>query len=130
MLGTQLLSIFMNRLSGTHQDVFKHNLFINFALTFAKTTVLIKYRPRGFKFIILYYIILRTTDYIISINGTQNWPFRSCDLTSLNFFLLRFKSKFYENKLQTIKKPKEKIRTKIADVDQDLCGRIFQNFVD
>lgn len=66
-----------------------------------------------------------------SRNGTQNWPPRSRDLNFLEFFFWGYiKSKVYVNNPQIIEKLKEEIRIKIADVDQDLCGRPLQNFVE
>lgn len=75
--------------------------------------------------------LLHTTfqDCIITRNGTQNWPPTSCDLTPLDFFL-SIKSKVRVNKPQTIEELKKEIRTKIVDVDQDLCERVLRNFVE
>lgn len=77
--------------------------------------------------------LLHTTfqDRVISRNRTQTLSLISCDLTSLDFFLWGYiKSKVYVNKPQALEELKEKIRTKIADVHQDLCGRVLQNFME
>jgi hypothetical protein len=48
---------------------------------------------------------------VISRNGEQNWPPRSCDLTPCDFFLWGLvKSRVYANKPQTIPELKVEIR--------------------
>jgi hypothetical protein len=53
---------------------------------------------------------------VISRNGDQNWPPRSCDLTPCDFFLWGFvKSRVYANKPQTIPELKVEIRRVIGE---------------
>ena len=67
---------------------------------------------------------------VISRNGDQNWPPRSCDLTPCNFFLWGFvKSRVYANKPQTIPELKAEIRRVIGEIQPQLCGNVIENFV-
>lgn len=68
---------------------------------------------------------------ILSRNGDQNWPPRSCDLTPLDFFLWgHIKARVYENKPQNIPELKEEIWEKLAELDAATCGRVIANFLD
>jgi len=54
---------------------------------------------------------------VISRNGDQNWPPRSCDLTPCDFFLWGFvKYRVYANKPQTIPELKVEIRRVIGEI--------------
>jgi hypothetical protein len=67
---------------------------------------------------------------VISRNGDQNWPLRSCDLTPCDFFLWVFvKSRVYANKPQTIPELKAEIGRVIGVIEPQLCGNIIENFV-
>ena len=64
----------------------------------------------------------RFEDMIISRGGDVNWPPRSCDLTSLDFFLWGYlKSQVYTNKPQTIDALKVNITNAIQQIQPDLC---------
>jgi hypothetical protein len=67
---------------------------------------------------------------VISRNGNQNWPPRSCDLTPCDFFLWGFvKSPVYANKPQTIPELKAEIRRVIGQTEPQLCGNVIESFV-
>ena len=67
---------------------------------------------------------------VISRNGDQNWPPRSCDLTPYDFFLWGFvKSRVYANKLQTIPELKAVIRRVTGEIQPQLCGNVIESFV-
>jgi hypothetical protein len=67
---------------------------------------------------------------VISRNGDQNWPPRSCDLTTCDFFLWGFvKSRVYVNKPQTIPELKAEIRRVTGETEPQLCGNVVENFV-
>jgi hypothetical protein len=67
---------------------------------------------------------------VISRNGDQNWPPRSCDLTPCDFFLWGFvKSCVYANKPQTIPELKVEIRRVIGETEPQLCGNVIKNFI-
>ena len=56
-------------------------------------------------------------ELVILRNGPVEWPPRSCDLTSLDFFLLgHIKSMFYANKPATLDDLKDNIQREIANV--------------
>ncbi|GFX41054.1 transposable element Tc3 transposase [Trichonephila clavipes] len=56
-------------------------------------------------------------DRLISRFGPVNWPPRSCDLTSLDYFLWGYaKSLVYVNKPQTLDHLEDNIRRVIADI--------------
>jgi hypothetical protein len=58
---------------------------------------------------------------VISRNGAQNWPSRSCDLTPYDFFLWGFvKSRVYANKPQTIPEFKAVIRQVTREIQPQL----------
>jgi len=67
---------------------------------------------------------------VISRNGDQNWPLRSCDLTACDLFLWGFvKSRVYVNKPQTIPELKLEIRPVIGEIEPQLCGNVIESFV-
>lgn len=66
---------------------------------------------------------------ILSRNGDQNWPARSCDLTPLDFFLWGYvKSVVYENKPRNTQELKEEIGRVISEIDPEMCERVLVNF--
>ena len=68
-------------------------------------------------------------DRIISRNSDMNLLQRSCDLTSLDYFLRSFlKSKVYANVPQISQYLKNNIRAKIEAVGHVLFERLIQNF--
>jgi len=68
---------------------------------------------------------------VISRNGDQNWPLRSCDLSPCDFFLWGFvKSRVYANKPQTIPELKAEIGRVIGETEPQLCGNVIENFVE
>ena len=67
---------------------------------------------------------------VISRNGDQNWPPRSCDLTPCEFFLWGFvKSRVYANKPQIIPELKVEIRRVVCEIEPQLCGNVIESFV-
>jgi hypothetical protein len=65
---------------------------------------------------------------VISRNGDQNWPPRSCDLTPCDFFLWGFvKSHVYANKPQTIPELKAEIRRVIGETEPQLCRNVVKS---
>jgi hypothetical protein len=67
---------------------------------------------------------------VISRNGDQNWPPRSCDLTPCDFFLWGFvKSRVYANKPQTIPELKAEIRHAIGEIGPQLCANVMDSFI-
>jgi hypothetical protein len=67
---------------------------------------------------------------VISRNGDQNWPPRSCDLTPCDLFLWGFvKSRVYANKPQAIPELKARIRRVIGETEPQLCGNVIESFV-
>jgi len=57
---------------------------------------------------------------IIARNGNVNWPSRSPDLTSPDFFLWGYlKEKVYINKPQTLQKLKENIRNEVRELNRN-----------
>lgn len=67
---------------------------------------------------------------LISRNGDQNWPPRSCDLTPCDFFLWGFvKSKVYATKIRTITELKAEIRRVIDEIELQSCENVIKNFV-
>lgn len=72
----------------------------------------------------------RFAGMVISRRGDVNWPPRSCDLTPLDFFLWGFlKSQVYANNPQSTDALKVNITTAIAQVQQNLCGRVIENWI-
>ena len=67
---------------------------------------------------------------IISRNGDQNWPPRSCDLTPCDFLLWEFvKSRVCANKPQTIPELKVEIQRVIGKIEPQLCRNVIESFV-
>ena len=67
---------------------------------------------------------------VISRNGDQNWPPRSCYLTPCDFFLWGFvKSRVCANKPQTIPELKAEIRRVMGEIEPQLCGNVIESFV-
>jgi hypothetical protein len=65
---------------------------------------------------------------IISRRSEVNWPPRSCDLTSLDFFLWGYlKSKVYANKPATIPELKNEIIRHIGEIENELCQVVIEN---
>ncbi|CAK9806570.1 hypothetical protein ANTPLA_LOCUS4939 [Anthophora plagiata] len=66
---------------------------------------------------------------LISRNGDVNWPPRSCDLTSSDFFLWGYlKSKVYASKPATIHDMKNNIRNEIDELNEQICQNVIENF--
>ena len=66
----------------------------------------------------------------ISRNGNYNWPPRSCDSTSLDFFLWGYvKDKVYADAPQSIQELKEKIRAVIDEIVPQICKNVMENFI-
>ena len=60
---------------------------------------------------------------IITQNSEVNWPPRSCDLASLDFFLWgHLKNKVYANKPTTIQQLKDEIIRHIGEIEERLSG--------
>ena len=69
-------------------------------------------------------------DRVISRNGNYNWPPRSCELTSLDFFLWGYvKDKVYANAPQSIQELKENIRAVIDEIEPQMCENVMENFI-
>jgi hypothetical protein len=67
---------------------------------------------------------------VISRNGDRNWPPRSCDLSSCEFFPWGFvKYRVYANKPQTIPQLKAEIGRVTGEIEPQLCENVVQNFV-
>ena len=67
---------------------------------------------------------------VISRNGDYNWPPRSCDLASLDFFLWGYvKDKIYADAPQSIQELKEKIRVVIDEIEPQMCEIVMENFI-
>jgi hypothetical protein len=67
---------------------------------------------------------------VISRNGHQNWPRKSCNLTPCDFFLwVIVKSCVYAKKPQTISELKPEIRRVIGEIESQLCGNVIESFV-
>ncbi|GFY20564.1 transposable element Tc3 transposase [Trichonephila clavipes] len=67
-------------------------------------------------------------DHLISSFGPVNWPPRSCDLTPLDYFLLRYiKSLIYADKPQTLDHLEDNIRRVIADIRPQMLGKVIEN---
>ena len=64
---------------------------------------------------------------IISKNGPVNWPLRSCDLTSLDYFLWEYvKSLVYVDKPQSIDALKANITRVINGIPADMLKRVLK----
>lgn len=72
----------------------------------------------------------RFPNRVISRNGSQNWPPRSCDLTPCDFWLWSFvKSHAYSNNPLTIGELKNEIRHVIRDINRVMCDNVIENFI-
>ncbi|GFV59406.1 transposable element Tc3 transposase [Trichonephila clavipes] len=68
-------------------------------------------------------------DRLISCFGPVNWPPRSCDLTSLDYFLWGYvKSLVYADKPQMLDHLKDKIRRVIADIRPQMLENVIENW--
>ncbi|GFW75032.1 DUF4817 domain-containing protein [Trichonephila clavipes] len=68
-------------------------------------------------------------DRLISRFGPVNWPPRSCDLTSLDYFLGSYvKSMVYADKPQTLDHLKDNIRRVIADIRSQMLEKVIENW--
>ncbi|GFV94369.1 transposable element Tc3 transposase [Trichonephila clavipes] len=68
-------------------------------------------------------------DRLISRFGPVNWPPRSCDLTPLDYFLLRYvKSLVYVDKPQTLDHLKDNIHCIIADIRPQMLEKVIENW--
>lgn len=66
---------------------------------------------------------------LISRNGDQNWPPRSCDLTPCDSFLWGYvKSRAYVRNPRTIFQLKEQIQRVIGEIEPELCKKVIENF--
>ena len=68
---------------------------------------------------------------VLSRFGDQNWPPRSCDLTSLDFFLWGYlKSKIYVNDPTTLHALQEEIKRCIDEILPQLYRKMMKNLDD
>ncbi|GFX27131.1 putative LOC100569746 [Trichonephila clavipes] len=68
-------------------------------------------------------------DRLISRFGPVNWPPRSYDLTSLDYFLWGYvKSLVYADKPQTLDHLEENIRRVIADIRPQMLEKVTENW--
>ncbi|GFX95089.1 transposase [Trichonephila clavipes] len=68
-------------------------------------------------------------DRLISHFGPVNWPPRSCDLTSLDYFLWGYvKSLVYADKPQTLDHLEDNIRRVIADIRPQMLEKAIENW--
>ncbi|GFU60105.1 DUF4817 domain-containing protein [Trichonephila clavipes] len=68
-------------------------------------------------------------DRLISRFGPVNWPPRSCDLTSLDYFLWSYvKSLVYADKPQTIDHLEDYIHRVIADIRPQMLEKVIENW--
>jgi hypothetical protein len=66
---------------------------------------------------------------VISRRGNIEWPARSPDLNTCDFFLWGYlKSKVYEKKPRTTEDLKQNIRKEVAAVPPTMLQRVMQNF--
>ncbi|GFX03724.1 putative LOC100569746 [Trichonephila clavipes] len=69
-------------------------------------------------------------DCQISRFGPVNWPPRSCDLTSLDYFLWGYvKSLVYADKPQTLDHLEDNIRRVIADIRPQMLEKVIENWM-
>ena len=67
---------------------------------------------------------------VVSRNGPIGWPHRSCDLTTLGYFLCGYEqSMVYANKPATTDELRTNIELEIAAVSADLYVNFFKNWV-
>ncbi|GFW69180.1 DUF4817 domain-containing protein [Trichonephila clavipes] len=68
-------------------------------------------------------------DRLISRFGPVNWPPRSCDLTSLDYFLWGYvKSLVYADKPQTLDHLEDNIRRVIANIRPQMLEKVIENW--
>ncbi|GFV71326.1 putative transposable element [Trichonephila clavipes] len=68
-------------------------------------------------------------DRLISRFGPVNWPPRSCDLTSLDYFLWGYvKSLVYADKPQMLDHLEDNIRRVIADIRPQMLEKVIENW--
>ncbi|GFV81003.1 putative DD41D transposase [Trichonephila clavipes] len=68
-------------------------------------------------------------DRLISRFGPVNWPPRSCDLTSLDYFLWGYvKSLVYADKPQTLDHLEDNIRRVIAEIRPEMLEKVIENW--
>ncbi|GFU82637.1 putative transposable element [Trichonephila clavipes] len=68
-------------------------------------------------------------DRLISRFGLVNWPPRSCDLTSLDYFLWGYvNSLVYADKPQTLDHLEDSIRRVIADIRPQMLEKVIENW--
>ncbi|GFY09518.1 putative LOC100569746 [Trichonephila clavipes] len=68
-------------------------------------------------------------DRLISRFGPVNWPPRSCDLTSLDYFLWGYvKSLVNADKPQTLDHLEDNIRRVIADIRPQMLEKVIENW--
>ncbi|GFX30892.1 uncharacterized protein TNCV_4146001 [Trichonephila clavipes] len=68
-------------------------------------------------------------DCLISRFGPVNWPPRSCDLTTLDYFLLGYvKSLVYADKPQTPNHLEDNIHHVIADIRRQMLEKVIENW--
>ncbi|GFW24160.1 transposable element Tc3 transposase [Trichonephila clavipes] len=68
-------------------------------------------------------------DRLISCFGPVNWPPRSCDLTSLDYFQWGYvKSLVYADKPQTLNHLEDNIRRVIADIRPQMLEKVIENW--
>jgi hypothetical protein len=66
---------------------------------------------------------------VISRRGTIEWPARSPDLNTCDFFLWGYlESKVYEKKPRTTEDLKQNIREEVAAIVPTMLQRVMQNF--
>ncbi|GFS80520.1 putative DD41D transposase [Trichonephila clavipes] len=68
-------------------------------------------------------------DRLISRFGPVNWPPRSCDLTTLDYFLWGYvKTLVYADKPQTLDHLEDNIRRVIADIPPQMLEKVIENW--
>ncbi|GFU92169.1 transposase [Trichonephila clavipes] len=68
-------------------------------------------------------------DRLISRFGPVNWPPRSCDLTTLDYFLWGYvKSLVYADKPETLDSLEDNTRRVIADIRPQMLEKVIQNW--
>ena len=70
-------------------------------------------------------------DRLISRRGEVFWPLRSCDLTTLNYYLRgAVKDKCYTDKPETTDALKDNIREAIIGIQLHTSDNVFKNWTD
>ena len=68
-------------------------------------------------------------EHFISSSGPVNWPSRSCDLTSLDYFLCGyFKAHVNTDKPASIDALEDNIKTFIHEIQAEMLERLSQNW--